>query len=432
MPDRQSLVEAGTVTLTETEGSATAMVTLITPGQGSSGIYSAEVLEAAAEQGVFAAGTHMYLDHPAAGERPERSLDRLAGVLAEDATWNGEALQAPAKIYPRYRSMLAEMQNDIGVSIRAGGVVESGVVQSIGPVASVDYVTKPGRGGSFQLVESAVLSEGHGMTANDLSTAVSDAVRSTYGGADGTYTWVRDYTDEWVVFQVETPEDCDLYQQTYTVTDGVATLTGKPVEVVQVTTYQPAPPEPGEPAGADGPMTESESTPIHDAVASTQTPAAPAGAAATTPVPAPITEGTQEVPMSELTEAEVQQLREAADALPTVTAERDEARAEAAALRRREAARPLIAAGLAEADLPARTTLRLTESLLAALPTSTDGNLDEAALATAITDQVTATREELAEAGINPSTGTVHGLGAGTTGTVEESAEYEAIYGKGA
>lgn len=483
MPEATPLTEAGTVTLTETEGTGTALVTLITPGQGSSGEYPAEVLESAAADGVFAAGTHMYLDHPTPGERPERSLDRLAGVLTEAATWDGEALRAPAKIYPRFRQMLAEMQDAIGVSIRAGGVIESGIVKSIGPVASVDFVTKPGRGGSFQLVESAVLVEGHGMTANDLSQALSDAVRDTYG-AEQTYTWVRDYTDEWVVFSVETPDSCDLWRQSYTVADREVTLTGDKVEVDAVTTYVPSAGEnptdtaPGgmsESLATGGTVTttitdgevvlsplrlqldagviwnslqrlkkqggghlmfEAEATPIHDAIASTLTPADLAGQPASSSLPAPTTEESQEDTMPDLTEAEVQSLRESADQLPTVTAERDEARDELRAYRRRDAARPIIEAGLTESDLPARIRARLTESVLADLPTTADGALDEDALKTRLGEAIEAAKAELTEAlaAVGGATGQVHGLGTGTA-TVEESApsaEYAAIYGTGA
>lgn len=472
MPDRHPLTEAGTVTLTENEGAGTALVTLITPGMGSSGEYSAQVLEAAAEEGVFAAGTHMYLDHPTAGERPERSVERLAGVLLEAATWDGAALKAPAKIYPRFRSMLAEMQDAIGVSIRADGVVESGVVTAIGPVSSVDFVTKAGRGGSFQLVESVVLEEGHGMTANDLSQAISDAVREAYG-ADQVYTWVRDYTDEWAVFSVESPDSMELWRQTYSVADGEVTLTGDKVAVREVTTFVTV--------TGDTSMTESlggasftttlaageyvvtapikvrldgasiqeallrlkqsrrktpvsESTPIHDLL--TQTPADPAGQPASSSLPAPTTEESLEDTMPDLTEAEVQSLRESAGQLPTVTAERDEARDELRAYRRRDAARPIIEAGLTESDLPARVRARLTESVLADLPTTADGALDEAALKVRLGEAIEAAKAELTEAlaAAGGATGQVHGLGTGTT-TVEESApsaEYTAIYGTGA
>jgi hypothetical protein len=68
------------------------MVRLITPGWGSSGYYSPQVIEAAATAQVFPAGLHMYLDHPSASEdrdRPERSVRHLAAVLEEDGAWDG-------------------------------------------------------------------------------------------------------------------------------------------------------------------------------------------------------------------------------------------------------------------------------------------------------------------------------------------------------
>ena len=60
-------------------------VQLISPGWGSSGYYSAEVLEAAVTADLFPAGTHMYADHPTAEEakaRPVRSIKDLMSVTA--------------------------------------------------------------------------------------------------------------------------------------------------------------------------------------------------------------------------------------------------------------------------------------------------------------------------------------------------------------
>lgn len=424
MPADQTLVEAGTVTLAEASESGIANVTLITPGQGSSGEYSADVLEAAATEGVFAAGTHMYIDHPTPGERPERSLARLAGVLLEDATWDGEGLKAPARIYPRWRSMLKEMESDIGVSIRAGGVVESGVVRKIGPVASVDFVTKPGRGGSFQLVESAVVVEAHGMTANELSDALSTAVREKHGGQD-IYTWVRDYADDFVIFSVETPDSSGIYRDTYTVSGTTVALSGEPVEVTARTDYVPV----------------TESTPIHDELigSSPERPAPVAGQPASDPLPVP-TEESVEDPMPDLTEAEVQALRESAQQLPTVTAERDAARAELAARDRRDAARPIINEALAAAAIPPSARLRLTESLATDAPARDDGALDEDALRTAIESARTAAEAEAAEVLAANGVGQVRGLGAGASATstteslgdADLDALYESIYPKGA
>lgn len=416
-----TLTEAGTVALTEAT-SGVADVTLITPGQGSSGLYETAVLEAAANDGVFAAGTHMYIDHPTEGERPERTLTRLAGVLTEAATWDGERLHAPARIYPRFRAMLADVQDAIGVSIRAGGVVESGVVKSIGPVASVDFVTKAGRGGSFTLVESAVLAEAHGMTANDLSSAIDRALKDTYGAQD-TYVWSRDYTDEWVMFCVETPDSSRLLRQAYTVTGSTLTLTGDATPVAARTDYVP--------------VSESEPTPLFEATPGVeqltpQTPTAPVGQPDSDPLPVPIQES-QEDTMSELTEAEVQSLREAAELLPTVTAERDEARAELAAHRRRDAARPIVIAALAESTISSRARTRLTESLVQAAPAVADtGDLDVEALNAAIESARTDAEAEAAELLAENGYGQVYGLGGSTA--IQESGdkpspEYAAIYG---
>ncbi|OPG13633.1 hypothetical protein [Microbispora sp. GKU 823] len=105
------------------------------------------------------------------------------------------------------------------------------------------------------------LAEAAGITANDLRDALCAAVRDVYGG-EGIWVWVRDHTDEWVVFSMEdnAPGDADLFQQTYTLDAGRVTLTGDPVEVRAVTTYEPQPeqePETGsEPAKTGPPVSE--------------------------------------------------------------------------------------------------------------------------------------------------------------------------------
>lgn len=92
------------------------------------------------------------------------------------------------------------------------------------------------------------------LTANELREAVDQAVRAAYGG-DEVWVWVRDFTDEWVVFCRETDETVGLYRQTYVITDGVPALTGDAEEVRSRTTYEPvegtpldSPPAPATPA----------------------------------------------------------------------------------------------------------------------------------------------------------------------------------------
>ena len=89
-------------------GSTTMPVLLITPGWGSSGYYSEQVLRAAVESGVFRAGTHMYIDHPGEQEmrdRPERTIRDLAAVLETDAVWdeNQGGIVGSAKVVAAWR-----------------------------------------------------------------------------------------------------------------------------------------------------------------------------------------------------------------------------------------------------------------------------------------------------------------------------------------
>lgn len=149
----------------------TTSLCLITPGWGSSGYYSADVLKRDGPT-VFTAGTHMYLDHPTAQEakdRPERSLRDLAATLTSAAAWKddgaaGPGLYAEARLRSDLAPLIEDLAPDIGVSIRADGKARSGeaegrkgvVVEAISAARSVDFVTTPGRGGRvLDLVESA-------------------------------------------------------------------------------------------------------------------------------------------------------------------------------------------------------------------------------------------------------------------------------------
>jgi hypothetical protein len=76
------------------------------------------------------------------------------------------------------------------------------------------------------------------MTANALREELSRAVREAYGDEE-TYTWVRDYTDEWVVFEAEGPDSYSLWQHDYAVDGNSVTLEGSPTEVTARTTYEP-------------------------------------------------------------------------------------------------------------------------------------------------------------------------------------------------
>ena len=135
-------------------------IRIIVPGQGSSGIYTAENLAESAP--LFKAGTEMFIDHPTETEeweRPERSIRDYAGVFLEDATVGEDgALYTVCKVFSGVNELIKDKWQHIGVSINAwcaDPISENGIVPPIAGVRSVDFVTTPGAGGSIvNLLES--------------------------------------------------------------------------------------------------------------------------------------------------------------------------------------------------------------------------------------------------------------------------------------
>ena len=135
-------------------------IRIIVPGQGSSGIYTAENLAESAP--LFKAGTEMFIDHPTETEeweRPERSIRDYAGVFLEDATVGGDgALYTVCKVFSGVNELIKDKWEHIGVSINAwcaDPISENGIVPPIAGVRSVDFVTTPGAGGAIiDLLES--------------------------------------------------------------------------------------------------------------------------------------------------------------------------------------------------------------------------------------------------------------------------------------
>lgn len=157
-------------------------IKIIQPGWGSSGYYPADVLKRDGPN-VFAAGTHMYWNHPTiteARERPERDLNDLAATLTTPARWEdngpkGPGLYAEAKVVDHYRPAVESLAGSIGLSIRANGSVVVGeaegrkgkIVTSLAEGDSVDFVTKAGAGGEIlQLFEAA---RPQGRTENNMA-----------------------------------------------------------------------------------------------------------------------------------------------------------------------------------------------------------------------------------------------------------------------
>ena len=138
---------------------------LITPGKGSSGIYTEETLRNFGPK-AFTKGTHSYVDHPRS-EEEVRSPKNLIGVLAEDARYEeGVGLVAELEIMPHWKEFVEAVAPHTGLSIYAmgeGNYNDDGevVVESLVPHTqnSVDLVSYPGRPGSKladKLYEAAV------------------------------------------------------------------------------------------------------------------------------------------------------------------------------------------------------------------------------------------------------------------------------------
>lgn len=134
-------------------------VTIITPGKGSSGEYPPETIKKLAESPIWDSPVHMYMNHATGSERasrPEGDIRELAGVIdGRPVVDDSGALVGRAKIFPEYRDFIRERAPYIGVSINASGIMAPGkdrVIKEITQVDSVDFVTKPGRGGKITAV----------------------------------------------------------------------------------------------------------------------------------------------------------------------------------------------------------------------------------------------------------------------------------------
>ena len=224
---------------------------LIDAGEGSSAYYTPEVLQQAATDRIFAKGTRIHLDHPRRSddrELPERSVKDWCGVLDEDAAYNetAQALEAPIRIFSPYQQMIAEMWDQIGMSIRAWADTEptptgKPKITRFTEAGSVDFVTQAGRGGRLLQVLESRMDEA---TYRDRREQIDVAVRDMYQ-TDQHYVWVRDFDDSTVWFETD---DNHCWQQAYTVAadDLSVALTGDAVEVRPVTQYVPVQPaEPG-------------------------------------------------------------------------------------------------------------------------------------------------------------------------------------------
>lgn len=404
----KAIREAGPLTLAPTPAATKGAIpiVLISPGWGSSGYYSADVLKNAAEAGVFGKGLQLFLDHPGEAEtydRPERSVRDLAATLAEDATWDPNlGIVGEAVPFGAAADMLADKDfaEAIGVSIRAYADSTIGeaegrkgqIITDIVEAISADFVTRAGRGGRVlvelmesarpgQVIERAVANGVQEATANDTRAALDTALRDAYAG-EKSWVWVRDFDETNVWFTHESPDGMATYQDSYELDgDGVVTLSGSPVEVRAKTVYVPV-----------KPATESGAPSVP----------APAGQSITT-------EESQEDTMPQIEEARLRQLEEDAGRVQTLESERDQAARERDEAREALAAeRRTAAAGRIIDAAEASFTALERRGLLADLPVTESGDLDEAAYTTTVT-------EAAAEKAQASGAGSVRGFGAAPT-----------------
>jgi hypothetical protein len=178
----ETIAQEAVLPLSEAARGGKGLIRVITPGWGSSGFYSPDVLERDAPK-AFPAGTKMFWDHPAVDDkRPERSLRDLAAELTSDAKWmrdgpEGPGVYAPASVFSAYRPSIEELQDSIGVSIRASAHIRPGeaegkkgpIVERLlaSPTNSVDFVTIPGRGGRVAALFEAARGRNDAGTTED-------------------------------------------------------------------------------------------------------------------------------------------------------------------------------------------------------------------------------------------------------------------------
>lgn len=149
---------------------------LISEGVGSSGTYSAELLQRDGHT-ALPAGTKLFCNHMGNEESWERNGSRdirdIIGVTTEDASWDESerGLVADIQIFPHAKDFVESVWEHVGLSIEASGVVSGdGTVEALvySPLNAVALVPVAGRGGKVQgLFEG--FRESYGSIDNDES-----------------------------------------------------------------------------------------------------------------------------------------------------------------------------------------------------------------------------------------------------------------------
>jgi hypothetical protein len=285
---------------------------------------------------------------------------------------------------------------------------------------------------------------------DETRAALTNAIRAAYADADSkTWAWLKDFDPDKSIawFEVDNPEGSTCWEQAYTVaSDGTATLLGQRIEVQPHLVYRPVARGSGYGAEAAEPTTQTATavaenvsdgapptapnTPTEEEpVSGTQTGAPPVEAGTATVVDAPPANTTIAAPAQEAVqphpqtvaalEAVTAQLAETQKALAALNARADQRDAENRALRNNARASEAVTAALRApefADVAAQIGPRVSARVLAAVPTTAEGAVDETKLAEAITaaagDEATYVRTARAEALEAAGFGVPRGLGA--------------------
>lgn len=368
------MVELGEAVRTEDLLGRRRKIQLIKAGWSKNGrYYPKETLAEAARNGVFPAGTPMYANHPTATEkieRPERGIQDLVARLDTPARLEGDALIAEATHFGYWLPIFNGpngLADHVEVSVRCLGEVDYGtaegqeglIVRKITEGMSVDFVTEGAAGGKvLELLESARLNLEEGRNVGvwleaQLHSAFTQMCDEMYGGGrlsrEERISLSNGLGDALQAFVRRIEHDQpqlykrDLYGSPDQVSEMAETEETTESEAPEIT-------ESNTPEGTE--MTESQGG---------------------TPSPTPGT--TRALVAQELAE---------------VRRERDLAIA-------RERARELIPQALVDAWIPPSTQIRITESVMTALPIK-EGRLDEVELAKTISRHVEIAEREMAEA----------------------------------
>lgn len=342
--------------------------------------YGASVLAQAAKDRVFHAGLPMYVDHPTVTqkiEQPERSIKDLAARLVTDARFENGTLVAEADHFGMWQPVLNGpdgLAENVDLSVRCYGEASEGsaegrdglIIHRITEGKSVDYVTEGAAGGKvLELLESVGneitdLDEGRNVGAwleSRMHCAFTEMADSMYGNGNLT-------REERVGLSTALGEALSSF---------VRNIESSQPQLYKRDLYQ-SPDDTVMAESQDGTSSEKKGTEMTE----------PQGGSA-----APTPGTTRALVAQELAEAR---------------RERDLAVA-------RERARSLIPAAMVDAWIPPSTQIRITESVMAALPV-TDGRLNEVELAKMISRHVEVAEHEMTEALQAAGVGSPRELGA--------------------